>query len=43
MKKFLKKLWLKLKAWERQADQEFAGMDEIERNAVVEFINDSTY
>lgn len=43
MKNFFKKLWLKLKAWEQQTDTEFAGMDEIGRNAVVEFINDSTY
>lgn len=43
MKKFLKNLWLKLKAWEQQTDAEFAEMDEFERNAVVEFINNSTY
>jgi hypothetical protein len=43
MKKFLTKMWLKLKAWEQQTDAEFAGMDEIQRNAVIEFINDSTY
>lgn len=32
-----------LSAWERRTDAEFAGMDEIEQQAITEFINGSTY
>lgn len=43
MKKLIEHLFALLSAWERRTDADFAGMDEIERQQITEFINGSTY
>jgi hypothetical protein len=43
MKKLFKRLFSLLSAWERRTDAEFAGLDEIQRQQITEFINNSTY
>jgi hypothetical protein len=43
MKTIVKKLFSLLSAWERRTDAEFAGMDEIQRQQITDFINSSTY
>jgi hypothetical protein len=43
MKKLFKRFFAVLKAWERRTDAEFAGMDEIQRQQITDFINSSTY
>jgi hypothetical protein len=43
MKTIVKKLFALLSAWEHQTDAEFAGMDEIQRQQITDFINSSTY
>jgi hypothetical protein len=43
MKKLFKRLFALLKAWERHTDAEFAEMDDIQRQQITDFINNSTY
>jgi hypothetical protein len=43
MKKLFKRFFSLLSAWERRTDAEFAGMDEIQRQQITDFINNSTY
>lgn len=43
MKKLFKRFFSLLSAWEHRTDAEFAAMDEIERQQITEFINNSTY
>lgn len=43
MKKFIKRFFAMLSAWERRTDAEFAAMDDIQQHEITEFINSSTY
>jgi hypothetical protein len=43
MKKLFKRFFSLLSAWERRTDAEFAEMDDIQRQQITDFINDSTY
>jgi hypothetical protein len=43
MKKLFKRFFALLAAWEHRTDSEFAGMDEIQRQQITDFINSSTY
>lgn len=41
--KFIKNIIDLFRSWERQTDAEFSAMTEIERQAITDFINSSTY
>lgn len=41
--KFIQNIINLFKNWERQTDAEFSAMSEIERQAITDFINGSTY